>query len=336
MADDESKSKTEAILSSYREYISEIQEELPHDSAASAAAAEFAARGRDAPLEPDEETPIDASMDPPEESLDFIPKSRFDRAKGRIAKHMPRGRRKRENQVYDNAEDELDEMYNELGVVRPSRKYRYTHPTLHSRKCLVCTALTVAVVIIVGAVIGSKKKEEEWLIKEEDKLHSMLHPDDTPTEGGSEEVVSEAQRESEAFEKVVQMYKPLWFDRGDGWEGQSYDEGILFCASNSRILCPYEGSSFVSLVVADCHVLLSPGSFCINHFTNLCLCLMHFFITLLQYIAYCPLGAGTAPLGGGQKVPQSWAPLIDNENGWVSCFASSTQYINICLSLDPL
>jgi hypothetical protein len=40
--------------------------------------------------------------------------------------------------------------------------------------------------------------------------------------------------------------------------------------------------------------------------------LLHFFL------AYCPLGKGTTPLGGGKNVPQSWAPVIDNEDGWVS------------------
>jgi len=44
-----------------------------------------------------------------------------------------------------------------------------------------------------------------------------------------------------AFLYVEERLKPLVFDRSDGWTGQTYSEGIQFCAAkNSKIPCPYD------------------------------------------------------------------------------------------------
>lgn len=51
-------------------------------------------------------------------------------------------------------------------------------------------------------------------------------------------------------------------------------------------------------------------------------------ILLVCYIAYCPLGKWTTPLGGGQNVPQSWAPVIDQENGWVRFLFCTSGFVS--------
>ncbi|KAL3801043.1 hypothetical protein HJC23_002336 [Cyclotella cryptica] len=271
----EEQERTNQILSSYREYLSHIQEELPP--------AEVAPVIRAGPLEPDEESTPIGLMDPPEEEEEEAVPLRS-RIRGKLALRGGGWRKNKrdKNQVVYEEEDELDEMYQDLGVTRPSRKVRYTHPILHSfkdKRCIAGLAVAAALLaIILGVTLSRKPEGDNWeselknvITKQEDKLHDMLHADESSLTDGSE-VLTQAQRESEEYQRVVETYKPLWYERGDGWDGQSYDEAILFCASNSRILCPYE--------------------------------------------AYCPLGPSTVPLGGGQRASQSWAPLIDNENGW--------------------
>jgi hypothetical protein len=144
--------------------------------------------------------------------------------------------------VYHDDDDELDEMYQELGVAPPTRKEAYTHPVLHNRKCWGGMFLLVVIVsITVGVLVSNKSLGQEamkLLTEEEDKLHNRLHSE---SKMDGSEVLTEAQRESEEYQRVTETFMPTWHDRGDGWEGQSYDEGILFCAGMSRVLCPYEG-----------------------------------------------------------------------------------------------
>jgi len=182
----------------------------------------------------------------------------------------------------DENEDELQDMYQELGVTPPpprnNNNVRYTHPLLHEfqsrKRVILCIGITVLLSTLIGVFTSQKGREEALhvLSTEEEKLHDYLQQSSNQKTDGSE-VLNEAQRESEEYRKVTELYMPAWYRRDEGWTGQSYDEGILFCAGLGRILCPYE--------------------------------------------AYCPLGKGTSPLGGGQLVPQSWAPLIDYEDGWV-------------------
>ena len=237
----EQASKQAEILSSYKDYLNEIQEELPLTADATAGGDVDAETGtRTTPLDPDEETIGDHTLDPPEEDVPLTsrrgPFRRFRERRAAAA----RNRHRMNLHPDDEEDDELDEMYQELGVTPPTRNISYTHPLLHrlqNKKCLT-VLLGVVLVIILVATLSGKDEALSLLTEEEDKLHDMLHS--TSKTDGSE-VLSEAQRESEEYRKVTEEYMPTWHSREEGWEGQSYDEGILFCAGLGRVLCPYEG-----------------------------------------------------------------------------------------------
>ncbi len=48
--------------------------------------------------------------------------------------------------------------------------------------------------------------------------------------------------ESFLYELAAKKYKPVWYDRSEGWLGQSYVEAAEFCSSkgDTKILCPFE------------------------------------------------------------------------------------------------
>jgi hypothetical protein len=231
------------ILNSYKDYLNEIQEELPPGTAAAAADITDVEEGPTSrPLDPDEETVGDGTLDPPEEVVPLTtrrnPLRRF-----REARQRRRDARLNQQAHQYQSDDELDEMYQELGVAPPSRNARYTHPTVNLLKSKKCIVAAVIVVTVLGLAIGLTKDSKEVieiLSKEEDKLHELLHS--SYPEGDGSEVLTEAQRESEEYQKVTETFMPDWHDRGDGWTGQSYDEAILYCAGLGRILCPYEGT----------------------------------------------------------------------------------------------
>ncbi|KAL3801053.1 hypothetical protein HJC23_002346 [Cyclotella cryptica] len=85
--------------------------------------------------------------------------------------------------------------------------------------------------------------------------------------------------DTEAYKTVKAIYKPVWFGRQTGWLGTTYDEGLLFCATQrdsdnkSMVPCPYP--------------------------------------------AYCPEGRNNIPYGGVKDEAGTWAPILDTVNDWV-------------------
>lgn len=77
------------------------------------------------------------------------------------------------------------------------------------------------------------------------------------------------------YESVATSFQPLWYDRSRGWNGTAYLQSYEFCGGVS------EGKGRVPC----------------------------------PYVAYCPLGAGFAPIGGVKEGDQ-WAPVLDHENAW--------------------
>jgi len=85
---------------------------------------------------------------------------------------------------------------------------------------------------------------------------------------------------SQMHQKIKDKYYARWYNRSDGWKGQTYTESLIFCAKKgTAIPCPYE--------------------------------------------AYCPMGPGKNVLGG-MRTEESYAPMIDAPNGWVSVGPSNT------------
>lgn len=164
-----------------------------------------------------------------------------------------RGRPFEYNNEEEGDEEELRDMYRELGVSPPVRNVRYTssHPLIRElqirKRAVICVTVAILLFSILIGTLTTRKGREE-VIKVEDKLHDYLqntnnNAENAKTDGS--EVLNEAQRESEEYKKVTELYMPSWYTREEGeeggWQGQSYDEGILFCAGMGRILCPYEG-----------------------------------------------------------------------------------------------
>lgn len=57
------------------------------------------------------------------------------------------------------------------------------------------------------------------------------------------------QEEAMAYESVAEEFEPIWYGRDDGWTGQTYLQGMQFCADRSsdngenqeRQICPLTG-----------------------------------------------------------------------------------------------
>lgn len=61
-----------------------------------------------------------------------------------------------------------------------------------------------------------------------------------------------------AYGDVVQRYAPKWYDRNEGWDGKTYADALIFCASkDSYIPCPYEACESYLFrtepVLSNCH-----------------------------------------------------------------------------------
>lgn len=55
----------------------------------------------------------------------------------------------------------------------------------------------------------------------------------------------ELREEAAIFKSVHETFNPRWFGRNSGWTGQTYQQGVDFCAErDSNIPCPVEGESF--------------------------------------------------------------------------------------------
>ena len=50
----------------------------------------------------------------------------------------------------------------------------------------------------------------------------------------------------EEFDYVTNMYKPVWYDRQNGWDGQSYQDSLDFCDKqmDGYMPCPLDAVSF--------------------------------------------------------------------------------------------
>lgn len=109
---------------------------------------------------------------------------------------------------------------------------------------------------------------------------------------------------SHTLEETQEKYQARWHDRSKGWKGQTYSEAIRFCADNgSYIPCPYE---------AYCPMV---RFYAISLLVFFC-CFNSLFIFWMQ-------GPGKH-IVGGMRSTQSWAPMIDVPNGWISVGPENT------------
>jgi hypothetical protein len=43
------------------------------------------------------------------------------------------------------------------------------------------------------------------------------------------EIINYTIENEEKWKTVENTFHPKWFDRSTGWEGETYDEGLIFC-----------------------------------------------------------------------------------------------------------
>jgi len=73
--------------------------------------------------------------------------------------------------------------------------------------------------------------------------HDATAPQDTSDVGSKNENANESTDNShvgltDLEQSVVNNYKPVWYNSGEGWHGSSYDDAVDFCLSKSQQLCP--------------------------------------------------------------------------------------------------
>jgi len=83
-----------------------------------------------------------------------------------------------------------------------------------------------------GPPSSSTEGEEEWdeLVPPPPITEEVAEEEDSGSDFGLELI----------FSTISKMYNPVWYDRDSGWEGQTYQESLDFCATNGYIPCPYE------------------------------------------------------------------------------------------------
>ena len=152
-----------------------------------------------------------------------------------------------------NAASSFEDFYGELSF-HPRRKYRF--PWLRSKlfKQFACGVFFMVVLLGVIGGVGSRSmgKNASTTVVEEG-----THPtnNDIPTFDGYSGDVSrpfdsldpndstnvQSDQIGATYAAFYEKYEPEWFDRSEGWTGQTYEDALMFCAQNKEmIVCPYE------------------------------------------------------------------------------------------------
>lgn len=144
--------------------------------------------------------------------------------------------------------------------------YRYTW--LRNKRVQRSLALVVVAVISIIISISATRNNKngslpDWnkelgdVLNEENQEHEGLAPGTIGSSGNGggehshqkpltepKDILNEVVgTESEAYVHVQMKYSPRWFGRVDGWDGETYDEGLVFCArQNLMVPCPFEAA----------------------------------------------------------------------------------------------
>ena len=281
--------KTNQIMSSYQEYITEITSEPIEGGDAEAAKTELEHGGAGHSL-PSHHVPFDRKGSV-ESAVDAVTEA-FSGLYQDFS-HIRDSERQLTN-LHDAAfsdvtdADSFQDFYGELGF-HPKRKYR--HPFLRSNKFkgVVCGVLLVIIVLIVGLTASNKKGGNASTSKKGDDANTEWWDSDESLEededmtgkpGGLPNNQPEINAE---FAEMYQMYRPEWFNRTQ-WKGTTYEDALIFCATQyGMIVCPFE--------------------------------------------AVCPGGANGVPAGGVEvDTEQAFAPILAENPGeaWVQIGAQDT------------
>lgn len=143
-----------------------------------------------------------------------------------------------------------------------SKERKYSHPIFHSKKFKrsLFTGVVVACALI-GVVVGVKKRmrptnlpdwneelmevvEEEITVKAgvrwpaPDQEESLIKEGDITSD--SKPSTGAASPEGQIGSILHQKFKPIWLGSKSGWNGGSHDDAVEFCESiRGRKVCPY-------------------------------------------------------------------------------------------------
>ena len=206
------------------------------------------------------------------------------------------------NNINLRAHHHYDEDYDDPdhhGDLGPSNsrngRGRYLYSFVRSRTFRRCAVGVLAVGAIIGMIVGIVKSQQkkrdlpdwEGMLAEEQQQQQgggstttvpqqPILPPQVPTPPKNQIISQEMMKE---YQESGLKYHPVWFARGDGWNGQTYDDAAEFCAMQDResIICPYD---------AICPLGIN----------------------------LMPLGGAQK---GAEPTGSTWAPIDDGVNNWV-------------------
>ena len=197
---------------------------------------------------------------------------------------------------YDEDYDYDPDHHGDLGPSNSRNgRGRYLYSFVRSRTFRRCAVGVLAVGAIIGMIVGIVKSQQkkrdlpdwEGMLAEEQQQQQgggstttvpqqPILPPQVPTPPKNQIISQEMMKE---YQESGLKYHPVWFARGDGWNGQTYDDAAEFCAMQDResIICPYD---------AICPLGIN----------------------------LMPLGGAQK---GAEPTGSTWAPIDDGVNNWV-------------------
>lgn len=130
------------------------------------------------------------------------------------------------------------------------RGQKYTHPLWHSRRVQkgLCGVLTA--IIIVGMTVGITQSNKKAGLPD---WEGQLSESEAGDDGGHSQITfggmpngyypaSDSEEGAEVRYNITRdKFKPLRYDRSNGWEGTTFEEAVTFCGGKTAYeLCPTE------------------------------------------------------------------------------------------------
>jgi hypothetical protein len=281
-------SRTNHLINSYRDYIAEMSSDPIVGGDADAAAAVIAVMegGRTA----EDERLEEEAPPPPPGAKGFIAQFQDGRKGATLFRDFsfkddpPRQNYNVNLHLHrfddDHSFSTYDGKFENSG--RSRRGYFYT--MLRSAGFRRCAFGMIALGAIVGISVGITKAQQrkqqespdwEGMLAEEEQSGTTIYQPVVPIEPNNQ---SNSKEISQLYQHSSMQYNPVWFSREQGWNGQTYDAAMSFCAAQmgGLIICSYDA--------------ICPAG------ENM-----------------MPIGGKKA---GAEPNESSWAPFIDEENAW--------------------
>eukprot|EP00571_Detonula_confervacea_P005178 CAMPEP_0172328788 /NCGR_PEP_ID=MMETSP1058-20130122/60533_1 /TAXON_ID=83371 /ORGANISM="Detonula confervacea, Strain CCMP 353" /LENGTH=2032 /DNA_ID=CAMNT_0013045917 /DNA_START=48 /DNA_END=6146 /DNA_ORIENTATION=- len=135
-----------------------------------------------------------------------------------------------------NFDDDVTEMTTDMEAQMLVRGQNYTHSWLQSKRIKRGIFMIVGAAVVIGVSVGVSKKQKSQKM---DQLEGDMQA--SAEGGGGWDVPPEYVPEETSYKTMELKYKPLFYNRYKGWEGQTYTEALVFCGGKTGYaICPYE------------------------------------------------------------------------------------------------